>query len=330
MPLPSPDALAVSSWSWHAPFYDGALFLHDIPREAAQLGFQAVELNDFMLAPARFGRVRALMFKLARAAVHALRTPSSHASPSAPSRLAQLQSILAAFSHRQAPAMPEELLRYTQQNLHRVRQALDENNVRCTTWTVNSDFCVSETVWAWQERYLRWGLAATEILGAPRLRITLGGDATAPASTEAQVVERLAALAAYAQTHHPTCQLVVENHWGISTEPARLLRILDAASERAGAPIGLCFDPGNVPSNQREEGWARLAPRAVHLHFKTFAFDGAGNETTFPYEQILPLVNPACSMVTIEFEGEGDPAVGVEASQALYAHLYANMNHQSR
>lgn len=323
MPLPPPDTLAVSSWSWHAPFYEGRLFLHDVPREAAQLGFQAVELNDFMLAPARFGRVRALFFKLARAALHVLRPATEgerHPAPP-PSRLAQVQSVLAAFSHRQVPAMPDELLRYTHRNLRRVREALDESNVRCTTWTVNSDFCVPDTVWAWQERYLRWGLAATEILGATHLRLTLGGNADASPETEAQVVERLAALARYAHTHHPTCQLVVENHWGISTEPARLLRILDTASERAGHPIGLCFDPGNLPPDQREAGWALLAPRASHLHFKTFAFDDAGNETTFPYEQILPLVNPACDMVTIEFEGDGDPATAVKASRTLYTQL---------
>lgn len=326
MPLPPPDAVAVSSWSWHAPFYEGRLYLHDVPHEAARLGFQAVELNDFMLAPPRFGRVRALLFKLARAALHTLRPPVETGAPTPPpARLAQVQSLLAAFSHRHTPAIPDELIRYTHQNLRRVRQALDESGVQCLVWTVNSDFCTPDTVWAWQERYLHWGLAAAQTLGATRLRLTLGGTADASPDVETRVVERLAALAAYASTHHPTCQLVVENHWGITTEPERLLRILDRARQRAGVTIGLCFDPGNLPPETREEGWALLAPQAAHLHFKTFAFDADGNETTLPYDRILPLVGATCETVTIEFEGDGDAHTGIMRSLALYKRLVVGM-----
>ncbi len=322
MSLPPVEEVAVSSWSWHGPFYAGNLFLHDVPREAARLGFRAVELNDFMLAPPRLSRLRALAFRWARWVVHQAHLFGQGKPPSPlPERLAHVQSVLAAFAHRGDPRAPEELARYTQHNLKRVRAALDEARVRCIAWTVNSDLCVSEAFWPWQRRYLHWGVAAAQVLEAPLLRLTLGGKPDMSAEVEGRVVARLAALADEAARRAPACTLVVENHWGISTDPDRLLRILDAASERANRAVGLCFDSGNLPPEARETGWARLAPRARHVHFKTYTFDSAGRETTLPYERILSLVGERCTSVSIEYEGDGEPAAGIAASRALYARI---------
>lgn len=288
MTLPPVEAVAVSSWSWHRPFYEGQLRLHQVPAEAARLGFGAVELNDFMLAPPRFSRLKELVRRAAGAMLG------------------------------RNPKFPAELALYTRRNLERMRAALDKSGVRCVAWTVNSDLCVPESLWPWQQRYLRWGLFAARLLGASRLRVTLGGEADAPAEVEARAVRRLAALAAEAQKVAPGCTLVVENHWGLSTNPDRLLRILDAASTQTGMPIGLCFDPGNLLPEERERGWEILAPHAFHLHFKTYAFDAEGRETTLPYDRILPLVGPGCMTVAIEYEGDGDPTAGIEASRSLY------------
>src|SRR5688572_7883368 len=124
-------ALAISSWCWHDAYYNGRLSLLDVPAAAAELGFSAVELNDFILPPPHLSHLRRPLLRL----------------------------LLA----------PDELWRYTAANLHRLRVALDTAGVTCLAWAIDSHLAVSALKWPWQQHYIRQGLHAARLLNGPLL-----------------------------------------------------------------------------------------------------------------------------------------------------------------
>ncbi len=157
--------LAVSSWSWHEDFYAGRLTLLDVPAAAASLGLDQVELNDFMLPSPRLGRVR--RFFMAR------------------------------------PAGPAHAWRYDDATLHRLKAELDRTGVGCLAWTVDSDLTVPGRYWPSQERYLHRAMDVARLLGAPVLRLTLGGDPAQDILADGRAANRLGKLVLESQTTLP-------------------------------------------------------------------------------------------------------------------------------
>lgn len=102
----------------------------------------------------------------------------------------------------------------------------------------------------------------------------------------------------------------IENHWGISGDPANLVRIIDAV----GSPwLGACADLGNFSrSIGRESGLRLLAPHAVILHAKSYGFRRDGREKRIDYARLLPVFEQAgfSGPVTVEYEGLGDDLAG--------------------
>jgi sugar phosphate isomerase/epimerase len=289
--------LAASSWCWHTPYYAGEWSLWDLPRDAASLGLAAIEANDFMLPPPRLSRLR--------------------------------RPLLAAL-----PGAPPELWRYSRASLERLRQAAGEHGTALLAWTINSDFTV--TVWQWpiQRLYLARGWAAARQLGVQLLRVNLGGSPQTPPAREDRVVARLASFVQQSQAASNAPAITLENHWGMSSDIDRHLRVFDRVRARLAAPqqgqFGCCFDPSNMDAGEGEEGaarrerwWRALAERANHFHLKTTAFDDAGQETTLPHEQLWSLLQDAGydGAVTIEFQGEGEPGAGVRQSAVLFHEL---------
>jgi sugar phosphate isomerase/epimerase len=281
--------LAVSSWSWHSDFYAGHLHLADVPAAAVALGFDQVELNDFMLPSPRFGRVRRF------------------------------------FSVR--PAGPQQSWRYDDASLHRLKAELDRTGVHCLAWTVDADLTVPGRYWPAHERYLHRAMGTARLLGATVLRVSVGGAADQSVLADGRVVNRLGKLVMASQRLCPGLTLAVENHWGITTDFRRLLAILDGARMTLPAAyreqVGVCFDPGNLPAADRAEGWPYLAWQARHFHFKTHTFTPSGDESTLPYDLILAMLVDSgyTGATTIEFEGDGDPADGIRRSAALWLRL---------
>lgn len=272
--------LAVSSWCWHDAYYHGRFSLLDLPAAAAELGFSAVELNDFILPPPRLSRLRRPLLRLSLA--------------------------------------PDELWRYTAANLNRLRVALDAAGVTCLAWTIDSNLAVSALKWPWQQHYIRQGLNAARLLNAPMLRLTLGGRPDTPAALDNRLIGRLASIVQFSQAIYPGVTLVVENHWGISEDIGRLLAIVRRAQGQlpAGlsAHLGICFDPSNIPHPQPEHHWPALASAARHVHFKT------GHSHPLNYPALFTLLRQANYQghFTLEFEGDGNIKEGVLSSIALF------------
>lgn len=275
--------LAVSSWSWHAPYYAGEWSLLDQPAAAASLGIEAIECNDFMLPPPRLSRVRRPLLSL-------------------------------------LPGAPPELWRYSRATLRRLRSHAEASGTAVLCWTINSDFTVPAHRWPAQKLYLRRGVAAGRLLRTPLLRVNLGGAPETPAGRDSLVVRRLAAFVEASQRHDPGVTITVENHWGMSTEIDRHLQIVDAVSERLPPDLrrhfGCCFDPGNMPDGpERSRWWHELAERANHYHLKT-----AGEGDDLPHADLFILLEEVGyeGKVTIEFAGDGDPAEGIRQSARLF------------
>jgi len=112
-------------------------------------------------------------------------------------------------------------------------------------------------------------------------------------------------------------QLAIENHWGISTDPAMLIDIVRRCeSER----IGTCPDFGNFhPTQDRYEGLELLALFAKHVHAKCSSFNAAGEESNIDYRRCLRILNDAGydGSLSIEFEGDDDPEVAIRNARDL-------------
>ncbi|MCB0036362.1 MAG: sugar phosphate isomerase/epimerase [Anaerolineales bacterium] len=278
--------IAVSSWSWHHPFYFDPIFtLFDVPQQAAAWGIPFVELNDFMLPPPRLSRIRKW------------------------------------FRPRQS-SYPAAWWHYTAGNVRALRKALDTAAVRCICWTLDTDFTVSEAQWAAQRRYIKRGLQTAVALDAELVRLTLSGKEEKRSEVDALVVQRLQQTAQETAARYPALQLVVENHGGITADSGRMLTILQAVNKGLDqCRVGVCFDPSNVPAEQQPRDWFSLAAAATHVHLKTKAFTKRGEEKEIPYSTIFKLLkqNDYQGYMVIEFEGDGWPQDGIKQSLALYA-----------
>lgn len=300
--------LAVSSWSWHEAYYAGRWSLLDLPEGARQVGLSRIEANDFMLPPPRFSRIRKPLLQLLPGAPPELWRYSR-------SSLAQLQHrALGRGEHGQETGSSEV-----------ANAAASPTPILC--WTINSDFAVPSWAWPVQQLYLRWGLAAASHLQAPLLRINLGGQPDTPTAVDERLITRLVAFVYLSQRRVPGLTLTVENHWGISTDIERHLWLVAQAKNRLPESwqgrLGCCFDPNNMPEGDRELWWRGLAAAANHFHFKTTEFDERGRDPHLPHDHILALLRAADYQgdVTIEFQGGGDPIVGVQKS----VHLFQNV-----
>ena len=289
--------LAVSSWSWHEPYYAGRWWLLDLPDGARQVGLSLIEANDFMLPPPRFSRVRRPLWRL-------------------------------------LPGAPPELWRYSQSSLEKLKGNAAASPTPLLCWTINSDFAVPGWAWPLQRLYLRWGVAAAHYLQAPLLRLNLGGQPDTPASLDNRIVSRLVNFVQASQRWVPGLTLTVENHWGLSTDIDRHLRLV--AQVKSQLPVrmqdrlGCCFDPGNMPEGDRERWWRGLAAAANHFHFKTTEFDERGRDPHLPHDHILALLDEAGYQgdVTIEFQGDDDPIGGIERSIGLFHSVIPDITNQ--
>jgi sugar phosphate isomerase/epimerase len=80
-----------------------------------------------------------------------------------------------------------------------------------------------------------------------------------------------------------------------------------------------CPDIGNLPQARRYQAWQELVPYAAHAHAKSFHFDDQGEETTLDYSRMMSILRASGfhGYLSVEFEGDGDEAIGVQKSLAL-------------
>jgi len=112
-------------------------------------------------------------------------------------------------------------------------------------------------------------------------------------------------------------RLGIENHWGISGDPENIVRIVT----EVGSPyLGTCPDTGNFPRRvDPQAALTRLAPSAVILHAKSYAFQPDGEEKRIDYQRVLTLFRLAgfSGPITVEYEGLGNDFEGCRRTRDL-------------
>ncbi|MFQ5928503.1 MAG: sugar phosphate isomerase/epimerase family protein [Acidobacteriota bacterium] len=109
--------------------------------------------------------------------------------------------------------------------------------------------------------------------------------------------------------------LALENHWGLTSAPEGVLRIVDAIQSPW---LEVLMDTGNFLEEPYDK-LKMLAPRTVFVQAKTYFGGGEWYTLDLEYKriaQILAGVNYA-GYVSIEFEGKEDANTGVPKSVAL-------------
>ena len=229
-----PQKLAVSSWCWASDYYHGQFSLFDLPGRAAAAGFESVEANDFMLPPPSFSRVTRPFYALL-----------PHGNP--------------------------ELWRYRQTAIRRLKLELDSHRVRCLCWTLNTDFSRGGVAAVGRALYHRWGLTAAKTLNVPLLRIISGGQAEDVVTLS--LVRRMTSFVQSAVEQLPHITVILENHWGISTDTTKHLTLFTQVKEQLPSSLqhrfALCLDPANIAQADRQSAWTRMAHHAGHVHLKT-------------------------------------------------------------
>lgn len=116
--------------------------------------------------------------------------------------------------------------------------------------------------------------------------------------------------------------LALENHWGLTREPAGVLRIVDTI----GSPwLGVLMDTGNF----LEEPYDRLeqmAPRAAYVHAKTYFGGGEWYTLDLDYRKVASILAEAeyRGYVSLEFEGKEDAETAVPKSLDLLREAFEN------
>ncbi len=159
-------------------------------------------------------------------------------------------------------------------------------------------------------------LRAAAYLGAPVVRINIGGTDDEQQDPTVGVERVVAAFREMLPVAKELgVKITIENHGGVSKKADWILRVIKGTDPKW---VGSCLDFGNWPDEVRYEECRKLAPYAYHVHAKAHAFDESG-EAEYDFGRILATLRAAgCkAALSIEWEGGGDPVVGVEKSRDL-------------
>lgn len=153
------------------------------------------------------------------------------------------------------------------------------------------------------------------VLGCHSIRCNTGAQ---PGDADALdcCAESFAALVEYADASG--INVLIENHWGLSSEPDWLMALMDRVNHPR---FGTLPDFGNFPDEiDRYDAVRRMMTRAIAVSAKCYDFDDDGNETKIDFDQMVRIVSDAgySGYVGIEYEGERLPERdGVLACKAL-------------
>ena len=168
--------------------------------------------------------------------------------------------------------------------------------------------------------HAKW-VEACERLGCDYFRANSGAKDVGPitAAHEQACTRSFAELAEQAGPRR--LSVLMENHWGLSEDPARMVRVLKAVDNEY---CGALADFRNWPAGTDPyEALAIIAPYAKSAHAKFLAFDEQGNDPDFDTSHALQLLHSAgyTSPLAIEFEGDLDDHTGVLKSKELLQRL---------
>lgn len=273
--------IAVSAWSFHAPLYAGKLRQTDVPAEVAALGLQQVELLEMFL----------------------WRKPPGI-----------FQRALRRIRRGVAATPPRPAADYGRETLHELRGARLRAGTRLVCWAIDTDLTTTDANARHAElTHIGTAIEAARFLGAPLVRITTGGQEGDSAAV-GRVIDALRVVLPAAITGR--VKLAIENHWGLSADTNALIEIVTALHS---SHVGVCLDLGNFREGEADGGIRLLAPHAIHVHAKSYSFDASGQETKLNYRAAMQTLRAAGydGVLSIEFEGDGDPAEGIRKTRTL-------------
>jgi len=152
-------------------------------------------------------------------------------------------------------------------------------------------------------------------VGAKIVRAFFGHVAEEPpVGLKYLTLECLKEVARYAKGKGIT--IAMQNHGNYCNTADEIVEMIDAVKSKS---LRACPDTGTFPGNVYAE-LEKLAPLAVHMHAKTYAFNEKGDETRLNYRRIFRIFKDAGfeGTYSLEYEGEGEESEGVERSLALF------------
>lgn len=161
-------------------------------------------------------------------------------------------------------------------------------------------------------------LKAAAYLGAPVVRINLGGTGKGQEADDSVGVERV--IDAFNQilpiAKDLGVKITIENHGGVSKNADAIIKVIKGTDP---AWVGSCLDFGNWPPEVRNTESAKLAIYAYHVHAKCHEFTPDGECVGADYKYLLGLLQRAkyTGAISIEYEGGGDHIEGVKKTAAL-------------
>ena len=278
--------IAVSAWSFHTPLYAGKLRQTDVPAEVAALGFRHVELLEMFL----WRKPPGILQRALRRSPFSLREAG-----------------------RRAGDEGQPTVDYSRDTLNELRGARLRAGTQLVCWAVDTDLTITDAdTRRAQLAHIATAIEAARFLGAPLLRITTGGKEGDAAV--GQVVDALRVLLPSAMAGG--VKLAIENHFGLSADPHALAEIVAALNS---PHVGVCLDLGNFREGESDEGIRLLAPHAIHVHAKSYAFGPDSEETKINYRAAMQALRAVGydGVLSIEFEGDGSPADGIRKTKAL-------------
>ena len=202
---------------------------------------------------------------------------------------------------------------YDRRTLLKVRLNRLRSGTRLVCWAIDSDLTATKGPDRQKQKaYLASAIETANFLNAPLIRLTLGG-AQADQAAYARAVELMGSVLPVAIARN--IKFAVENHGGLSSDPAVLAEFV----RHFQSPyLGVCLDFGNFADDQAP-GMQVLAPHAIHVHAKSRAFDARGAETHIDYPLCIGALKDAgySGAISIEYEGDGDPALGIKRTREL-------------
>jgi sugar phosphate isomerase/epimerase len=165
----------------------------------------------------------------------------------------------------------------------------------------------------------RWVDVAVS-LGCSAIRVDVGVDHEVEHPTLEHAAEALGALLEYASGE---LQVLIENHGGVSSDPAWVVALID----RVGDPnLGTLPDFGNFGRYDRYEGVEALIPFAGGLSAKCYDFDERGEETSIDFQRMVQIARAGGyrGFIGVEYEGDRLPEEeGILAAKRLLERLDA-------
>lgn len=155
-----------------------------------------------------------------------------------------------------------------------------------------------------------------KVLGCHSIRCNAGNAKADDTEAIKRCADSFAQLCEYAQPDG--LNVIIENHWGLSSDPDALLAVIKAANTPV---LGTLPDFGNFPDNiDRYDAVRKMMPFAKAVSAKCYDFNAEGNETRIDYAKMMEIVLAAGyhHWVGIEYEGKVlDELAGVKACKKL-------------